>query len=227
MTKLLDQHRFATLRRYIVAGLLIWVPLGVTLLVVAFLVNLMDRTLLLIPPPYRPDRLFGIDIPGLGVVLLFILVLGTGMLVANLFGRRLVAFWESVLNRIPLVRSVYSGAKQVAETMLSDNNESFKRVFLIQYPRRGVWSLCFQTATEIGELQDKTESEVVCVFVPTTPNPTSGFIVYAPKEDLRELDMSVDEALKMIISLGVVVPRWQITGESPKVARPKGRARGV
>ncbi|MBA3565072.1 MAG: DUF502 domain-containing protein, partial [Gammaproteobacteria bacterium] len=147
MTKRLDHHRFATLRRYLVAGLLIWVPLGVTLLVVAFLINLMDRTLLLIPPPYRPERLFGIDIPGLGAVLLFILVLGTGMLVANLFGRRLVAFWESVLNRIPLVRSVYSGAKQVAETMLSEGGESFKKVYLIEYPRRGIWSLCFQTAS--------------------------------------------------------------------------------
>ncbi|MGH8496384.1 MAG: DUF502 domain-containing protein [Gammaproteobacteria bacterium] len=209
MTKLLDHHRFATLRRYLVAGLLIWVPLGVTLLVVAFLINLMDRTLILIPPPYRPERLFGFDIPGLGAVLLFILVLVTGMLVANLFGRRLVTFWESLLNRIPLVRSVYSGAKQVAETMLSDASDSFKKVYLIEYPRRGIWSMCFQTATEIGELQARTEEEVVCVFVPTTPNPTSGFIVFAPRDDLRELSMSVDEGIKMIISLGVVAPQWR------------------
>jgi uncharacterized membrane protein len=221
MTKLLDGHpRVTTLRRYLVAGLLIWVPLGVTLLVVRVLVAFMDQTLLLIPPPYRPENLFGFHIPGLGVLLAVILVLGTGMLVANLFGRRLVAFWERLLNRIPLVRSVYSGVKQVAETVLTEGNQSFKQVYLIEYPRRGIWSLCFQTATEIGELQSRTEKDVVCVFVPTTPNPTSGFLVFAPKEDLQALDMSVDDGLKMIISLGVVVPQWR-AGELPPVLAPR------
>ncbi len=199
-------HRF---RRYLVAGLLLWVPLGVTFLVLKVLIDLMDRTLVLIPPPYRPEALFGFAIPGLGLVLAVVVLLGTGFLAANLFGRRLVGIWESLLNRIPFVRSVYSGAKQVAETLLSDAGQSFKRVMLIEYPRRGVWSFCFQTATELEEVQGRITGEVVCVFITTTPNPTSGFIILAPRAELIELDMSVDEAFKMIVSLGVVVPTWR------------------
>lgn len=204
------------LRRYLVTGLVIWLPLVVTLLVFRFLIRLMDRTLVLIPPGYRPEELLGFTIPGLGVVLTLLVLFVTGLLGANLFGRRIVELWESILNRIPLIRSVYSGAKQVAETVLSDGDTSFKRVFLVQYPRKGVWSLCFQTSTELAEIQHRTEAEVICVFVPTTPNPTSGFILLVPRADLIPLDMSVDEGLKMIISLGVVVPKWtrdEATGE--------------
>ena len=197
-----------TLRRYLAAGIIIWVPLIVTVLVIRFLINLMDRSLLLLPPTYRPDALLGFHIPGLGVLLTIVVLLVTGTLGANLFGRRIVGFWESIMSRIPLVRSIYSGAKQVAETVLSDGDTSFKRVMLVQYPRKGVWSLCFQTATDLAEIQSRTEAEVVCVFVPTTPNPTSGFILFVPREDLINLDMTVDEGLRMIISLGVVVPRW-------------------
>jgi len=196
-----------TLRRYLVAGIIIWVPLVVTVLVVRFLVNLMDRSLVLVPPSFRPDALLGFHIPGLGVLLTIAVLLLTGMLGANLFGRRLVTLWEALLSRIPLVRSIYTGAKQVAETVLSDGGTSFKRVMLVEYPRKGVWSMCFQTSTELHEIQEKTADEVICVFVPTTPNPTSGFILFVPRSDLIDLQMSVDEGLKMIISLGVVVPR--------------------
>jgi len=200
---------FKSLRRYLVTGVIIWVPVIVTVLVVRFLLRLMDRTLVVIPPAYQPEILLGFKIPGLGLLLSLAILFLTGLLAANLFGRKLVSFSESILARIPLVRSVYSSAKQVAETVLSDGDTSFKRVMLVQYPRKGVWSLCFQTATDLEEIQSRTDSEVVCVFIPTTPNPTSGFILFVPREDLINLEMSVDEGLRMIISLGVVVPRWR------------------
>lgn len=195
-----------TLRRYLIAGLLVWLPLGVTVLVVKVLVDLMDRTLLLLPPDYRPDALLGFHVPGLGVVLSVVVVLTTGMLVANLLGRRLVGLWESLLSRIPLVRSVYTGAKQVAETLFAGDGQSFRRVLLVEYPRKGIWSLAFQTGTGTEETVARTGQELVTVFVPTTPNPTSGFIILVPRAEVQFLDMSVDDALKLIISLGVVKP---------------------
>jgi len=210
-----------SLRRYLVTGVVIWVPLIVTVLVVRFLLNLMDRTLVVIPPSYQPEMLLGFKIPGLGLLLSALILFVTGLLAANFFGRKLVSFSEAIVNRIPLVRSIYSGAKQVAETVLADGDTSFKRVMLVQYPREGLWSLCFQTATDLAEIQDRTESEVVCVFVPTTPNPTSGFILFVPREDLVELDMSVEEGLRMIISLGVVVPRWRRPEDAAALARPE------
>ncbi len=212
-----------SLRRYLVTGVIIWVPLIVTVLVVRFLLRLMDRTLVVIPPAWQPEALLGFKIPGLGLLLSVLILFITGLLAANFFGRKLVNLSESIVNRIPLVRSIYSGAKQVAETVLSDGDTSFKRVMLVQYPRKGVWSLCFQTATDLAEIQSRTESEVVCVFVPTTPNPTSGFILFVPREDLIGLDMTVDEGLRMIISLGVVVPRWRRPEDVAALARPGRR----
>lgn len=194
------------LRRYLIAGLLLWLPLGVTVLVIRLLVGTMDQTLLLLPERLRPDALFGFHIPGLGLVLAVSVVLLTGMLVANLFGRRLLTLWERLLSRIPLVRSIYMAVKQLAETMFSGGGQSFRKVLLIEYPRRGLWTLAFQTGTGAGEAQQKTGREVVNVYVPTTPNPTSGFFLMVPREDVVELDMSVDDGLKMIISMGVVVP---------------------
>lgn len=196
-------HHF---RRYLIAGLLLWLPLGVTVLVVRLLVGTMDQTLLLLPERYRPDALLGFHVPGLGLVLAVLVVLVTGILVANLFGRRLVGLWERLLSRIPLVRSVYSAVKQLAETMFSGGGQSFRKVLLIEYPRQGLWTLAFQTGTGVGEAQQKTGRDVVNVYVPTTPNPTSGFFLMVPREDVVELDMSVDDGLKMIISMGVVVP---------------------
>jgi uncharacterized membrane protein len=206
------------LRRYLVAGLLLWVPVGITFLVVRFLVRLMDQTLLLIPVHYRPDELLGIHIPGLGILLAFIVLLVTGMLAANFMGRRLLAVWEGVLDRIPFVRTIYGGAKNFAETVLSGQGKAFNKVLLVQYPRKDVWSLAFKTSEYLGEVQAKTGKDVVCVFVPTTPNPTSGFIIMVPRDEVIELDMEVDQALKMIISLGVVVPRWKHPEQVPDLA---------
>ncbi len=196
------------LRRYLVAGLLVWIPLGITVLLISFFVRLLDRTLALVPARYQPEALLGFAIPGLGVLLTFLILLVTGMLVANLVGRRFMLAWESLLQRIPFVRAIYSAAKNFAEVVFSESGESFKNVLLLEYPRKGLYSLAFQTATELGEVQGRTGEEVVCCFVPTTPNPTSGYIVVVPKKDVTVLDMSVDEALRMIISLGVVIPRW-------------------
>lgn len=194
-------------KKYLIAGLLVWLPLGVTLLVLKLLVGFMDQTLLLLPEQYQPEALFGFHIPGLGLVLSVLVVLVTGVLVANLFGRQLVAAWESLLARIPLVRSVYSAVKQLAETMFSGGGQSFRKVLLIEYPRKGLWTLAFQTGTGVGEAQLKTGREVVNVYVPTTPNPTSGFFLMVPRDEVVELEMSVDEGLKMIISMGAVVPQ--------------------
>ncbi|MEM8984719.1 MAG: DUF502 domain-containing protein, partial [Pseudomonadota bacterium] len=153
--------------------------------------------------------------------LTFVVLLVTGILAANFFGRRLLGAWESLLARIPLIRSVYSGAKQVAETFFADSGQAFKKVMLVEYPRKGVWSLAFQTSSDLQEIQARTPKEVVCVFVPTTPNPTSGFIIMVPREDVIELDMEVDQALKMIISLGVVVPPWQGSPAPASLAPPQ------
>lgn len=197
------------LRRYIVAGILIWVPIGVTIFLLRILVGILDRSLLLIPAQYRPEEIIGFAIPGLGIVLTLLVLLITGILGANIVGRSTVGLWESLLERIPVVRSVYSAAKNFTEIVFSDSSQSFKKVLLIEYPRKGVYSLAFQTSSELGEVQGRTGEDVVCTFVPTTPNPTSGFIIIVPRREVVELDMEVDEALKMIISLGVVVPTWR------------------
>jgi uncharacterized membrane protein len=196
------------IRRYLVAGILVWVPLGITLLLINLLVGFMDRTLGLIPLAYRPETLLGFQIPGLGVILTVVILLVTGVLVANFVGRSVIGGWESLLERIPVVRSIYSAAKNFAEIVFSDSGKAFKKVYLVEYPRKGIYTLTFQTASEMGEVQARTGEEVICCFVPTTPNPTSGFIIIVPKADAIELDMSVDEAAKLIMSLGVVIPKW-------------------
>jgi uncharacterized membrane protein len=202
----------APLRRYLIAGLLVWLPLAATILVVRGLVGFLDRTLLLLPQDFHPDVLLGFHIPGLGVVLTVAVVLITGVIAANLFGKRLVRGWEALLDRIPLVRSVYSAVKQLAETMFS-NGQSFRKVLLIEYPRKGSWTLAFQTSADVGEAQIKTGRDVINVYVPTTPNPTSGFFLMLPKEEVVELEMSVDEGLKMLISMGAVVPPYSARKE--------------
>ncbi len=195
------------LKRYLIAGLLVWLPLGVTIVVIKFLVDLFDKTLLLIPSAYRPENLLGVDIPGIGLLLSLLLILFTGFFVANLLGSKIVQLWESFLSRIPLVRSIYQAVKQIAEAVFGSGDQTFEKVYLIEYPRKGLWTLAFQTSTKTGEAQRKTELEnVVNLFVPTTPNPTSGFYIMASKDEIRELSLNVDDALKMLISGGVVVP---------------------
>lgn len=202
------------LRRYLAAGLLIWIPLGVTFLVVRFLIRLMDRTLDWLPTAWHPDSLLGFHVPGLGIVLVVLVVLVTGVVAANFFGRQLVSLWESLLRRIPLVRSIYTGVKQVAETMLSDSAQSFRQVVLVEYPRRDSWTLAFMTGRPPREVRQRLGEDAVSVFVPTTPNPTSGFFLMVPRDDIIALDMSVDDGLKMLLSLGVVTP-----GEAPVPSR--------
>lgn len=212
------------MKRYLIAGLLVWVPLGVTVMVVRLLVGFMDQTLLLLPARYQPDNLLGFHIPGLGVVLSVIIVLSTGIVVANLFGRKLVQLWENMLARIPLVRTIYAGVKQILETVFS-SGQSFRKVLLVEYPRKGLWTLGFQSGTTRGEAQAKTGVEVINVFIPTTPNPTSGFFIMVPRDEVIELDMSVDDGLKMIISAGVVVPEWNHEW-SPELDQKQAKALG-
>jgi uncharacterized membrane protein len=194
------------LRRYLVAGLLVWLPLGATFLVINLLVGWMDKSLLLLPEAFRPDNLFGFHIPGLGVLLSLLILLITGLVAANLFGRKVVSMWERLLARIPLVRSVYSAVKQMVETMFADTGKSFRKVVLVEFPRRGLWTLAFLTSEESGAVQHVTGRDVVNVYIPTTPNPTGGYFVLVPKEDIRELEMSVDDGLKMLLSMGAVNP---------------------
>lgn len=194
------------LRRYLAAGLLIWIPLGVTILVITFLVDVMDRTLLLLPPSLRPDVLLGFRVPGLGIVLTAVIVLGTGIIVTNLLGQKLFEWGEAVLRRIPLVRTVYTSVKKLTETIVNGTGRSFRRVALVEYPRAGMWTLAFITGDGAEEIEARTGREMVNVFVPTTPNPTSGFMLIVPRTDVIELEMTTDEGLRMILSFGVVVP---------------------
>ncbi len=188
------------LRTIIVAGLLVWVPLGATIFVLRLLIGLFGNL-----DSWLSDQL-NIPIAGMGILLALLVLLGTGLIAANYFGKRIVSFWESLLERIPLVRNIYSAVKRFAEIVLADSSQSFSKVLLIEYPRRGLYSLSFQTSQNLGEIQGKTGEDLVCVFVPTTPNPTSGLILMVPEQDVIELDMGVEDALKMVISLGVVVP---------------------
>ncbi|HLD14560.1 MAG TPA: DUF502 domain-containing protein [Burkholderiales bacterium] len=195
------------MRRYLVAGLLVWVPVGVTILIIKFLVDLMDQTLLLLPAGVQPANLLGFRIPGLGIVLTVVVVLVTGMVVTNLFGRQLMRLGELVLARIPVVRSIYSSVKQLTETLFSNSGQSFRKVVLVPYPHPGSWTLGFLTGVGGSEVRERLGREVMNVFVPTTPNPTSGFFLIVPREDVVELDMSVDDGLKMLLSVGVVQPK--------------------
>ena len=186
--------------------MLIWVPVGITVFILGILIDLADQTLELIPAQYQPEKLLGRPIPGLGVVLSLLLLLVTGLVAANVFGKRIIALWESVLRRIPLVRTIYTVAKGFLEMVLSGQHGSFSKVLLIEYPRRGIYCIAFQTSSTVGPLEKHFDEKCVCVFVPTTPNPTSGFLVLAPENDLVEIDMSVEDAIKLVVSVGVVVP---------------------
>jgi uncharacterized membrane protein len=195
------------IRKYFITGLLIWVPLAITLWVLNFIVTTMDKTLLLLPIAWQPVKLLKADIPGFGVILTLLVVLITGLLARNFIGQHLVKFWESLLGRIPIVRSVYSSVKQVSDTVLSDSGQAFRKALLIQYPRQGVWTIAFQTGTPAEEVRKHVPGDMLAVYVPTTPNPTSGFFLMLAKTDVIELDMSVDEALKYVVSMGVVAPQ--------------------
>ncbi|KTD68179.1 MULTISPECIES: DUF502 domain-containing protein [Legionella] len=199
-----------SLRSYLLTGLVVWLPILITIGVLRFIIDLLDNTLALIPKAYQPEQLIGHYIPGLGVVLSLIILLVTGIIATNYFGQRLVAWGESILSKIPLVRSIYKTVKQVINALMSTNSEAFRKVVLIEYPRKGLWTIAFQTGTANSGINNKTKEELISVFVPTTPNPTSGFLMMLPRNDVIELDMSIDEALKFIISLGVMPPMSEV-----------------
>lgn len=194
------------IRRYFIAGLLVWVPVWVTLLVIGFLAHLLDKSLSLLPAEYQPDALFGFHIPGLGIVFTLLIVFFTGVLVTNILGNKLITLGEAILNKIPIVRSIYSGSKQVMQTLFKPEGEAFKKVLLVKFPQQEMWSVAFQTGVGFSEAHEKIGEDIVSVFVPTTPNPTAGFLMLVHRKDTIELDMSVESAFKLIISLGVVVP---------------------
>jgi len=196
----------ARLRRYLVAGLLVWVPLVATYIVLSFSIRLIDRSLLLLPPAIRPESLIGFKIPGLGVILTLLLVLMTGLIVANFFGRRIVGAWESLLSRIPLVRTVYGAVKQITASLFSDASQSFREMVLVEYPRKGIWVLAFVTGDTPKAFQEVSGQDLINIYVPTTPNPTSGVYIMVPRVDVKKLDVPVEVGLKMILSAGVINP---------------------
>ena len=196
----------ATLRKCIIAGLLVWLPVAATIVIVKFLIDLMDKTVLLLPPEWQPANLLGFSIPGFGVIIALSILLLTGMLAANLFGRRFVEMWERILNRIPLVRSIYSSVKQISSTIFDPSGKSFRKVVLLEYPRKGLWSIGFLTNDSMGDELCSVDDTLVSVFIPTTPNPTSGFIIMTRKDEITELNMNVEEAFKFVISMGVIIP---------------------
>jgi len=221
---------FARLRKYIITGLLIWIPLGITILVIKLLVDLLDKSILLLPPGWRPEALFGFDIPGLGIFISAMVIFITGFILTNFVGRRLIKWGENLLDRIPLVSSIYSAVKQVTATILSSDNDTFNEVLLIEYPRKGIWTLCFKTGESPKTFKQITHDELVTVFVPTTPNPTSGFILFVPKSDVKKVDMDVEDALKLVMSLGVVTPeskQQQENLENKPDKKKKGQANSV
>ena len=193
------------LRNYFISGLLFWVPLALTVLVIKFFLELINN---LVPQKYLPEAIFNLDttIPGSGIILVLIVILITGVLVTNILGRKLVALWEKVLNKIPGFRNVYNVLKKVSDTVFNTSTESFRKAFLIQYPSKGIWVIAFQSGDYRGEAKSIIGEEIMNLFVPTTPNPTSGFFVMMAKKDAFELDMSVEEAFKLVISAGVVTP---------------------
>ena len=197
----------STVRRSFISGFLVWLPIWVTILAIKFLVDILSYTLLLLPKAYQPDALLGIHIPGIGVVITLLLIFLTGLFVTNLLGRQFLAISDRLIARIPIVRTVYMGVKQIAQTLFTPGGQSFRKVFLVEYPRAGCWTIAFQTGEAAREINQKfNEEPMISVYVPTTPNPTSGFLLMIPRKDAIELDMGVDQALKFVISLGVVQP---------------------
>ncbi len=198
-------------RRYFLSGLLVWLPIWVTILVINFLVGILNSTMLLLPKEYQPDALLGVHIPGIGVIITLLVIFFTGLLAANLVGSKLVDLWDSFVGKIPLVRTIHAGVKQVLETLFSPGGQSFRKVLLIEYPRQGAWTIAFQTGDVVGEIEQAGGGEpMVSLYVPTTPNPTSGFLLMIPRRQVIELNMTVDQALKFVISLGVMQPNHHI-----------------
>lgn len=211
---------FTYIRTCLISGLLFWLPIWVTLLVIKFLVDILSKSLLLLPPHLQPDVLLGFHLPGIGVLITLVVIFLTGMFVANFIGQRLVELGDAIFARIPIVRSIYTGVKQVTETLFTPGGQSFRKVLLVEYPCAGVWSIAFQTGEASKEIESSlNDGPMVTYFIPTTPNPTSGFLMMAPKKKVIELDMGVEQALKFVISLGVVQPASNPPGEKNQVKK--------
>jgi len=194
------------MRKYFITGLLVLVPLAITLWVLNLIIGTLDQSLLLLPPSLRPESLFGFTLPGFGTILTLVIIFVTGLITQNFIGNRLLRLWELLLQRIPVVNSIYSSVKQVSDTLLSSSGNAFRKALLVQYPREGIWTIAFQTGVPGGDVKNHLQGDYVSVYVPTTPNPTGGYFVILRKSDCIELQMSVDEALKYVVSMGVVVP---------------------
>jgi len=194
------------IKGYFITGLLVTLPISITVYIIWFLIKAMDSVFKFIPAKYLPEAYIDITIPGMGLVSMVILVLIVGLFTRNFIGRKIFGYWENAVERIPLVRIIYIGVKQLLEALFSSNNESFKKAALVEYPRRGIYVIGFITGESKGEVQDKTSHNMINVFIPTTPNPTSGFYILVPENDLTILDMSVEEAFKLIISGGIISP---------------------
>jgi uncharacterized membrane protein len=210
----------STLRRYFVAGLIVWIPLGITLWVLKLLVDVMDQSLLLVPENYRSDKLFGFHLPGLGIILTVAIVLATGALAANFFGRKVLKLGDSTLSRIPIVRSIYGGVKQISDTLFSPEGKAFRRAVLVRYPHAGAWTVALVTGSPQHEVAGILGADQISVFVPTTPNITAGFFLIVPRSETIELDMTVDAALKYIISMGVAEPPARGSIEATRTTPP-------
>ncbi len=194
------------MKKYLITGLLIWIPLVITLWVLKLIVDTLDQSMLLLPQQWRTESFLGVHVPGLGVILTLVIVFVTGVFATNFFGARLVQLWHAILHRIPVVKTIYSSVKQISDTLFSSGGQAFRKALLVQWPREGMWTIAFQTGMPGGDVVNHLRGDYVSVYVPTTPNPTSGYFMMLSRKDVIELDMSVDAALKYIISMGVVAP---------------------
>ena len=194
------------MKKYFITGLLVLVPLFITVWVISGLVGMMDQSLFLLPETWRPKAQLGLEIPGMGAILTLLIIFFTGVIATNFFGKRLILVWEALLARVPVVKSIYASVKQVSDTLFSDSGNAFRQAVLVQFPRPGAWTIAFVTGKPGGDVANHLSGDYLSVYVPTTPNPTVGYFLMLPRADVVELDMSVDEALKYIISMGVVAP---------------------
>ena len=195
------------MKKYLITGLLIWIPLVITLWVLKLVVDVLDQSLLLLPAAFQTENWLGLHVPGLGAILTVVIVLVTGVVGTNFFGARLVVIWHDILHRIPVVNSIYSSVKQISDTLFSSSGQAFRKALLVQWPQQGNWTIAFLTGAPGGEVLRHVPPDCVAVYVPTTPNPTGGYFIIVPRKDVIELEMSVDQALKYVISMGVVPPQ--------------------
>lgn len=194
------------MKKYFITGLLIWIPLVITLWVLKLIVDTLDQSLLLLPESLRTENWLGVHVPGLGAILTIAIVFVTGVFARNFFGAQLVELWHEILHRIPVVNSIYSSVKQISDTLFSSSGQAFRKALLVQWPREGMWTIAFLTGAPTGEVAGNVPADCLSVYVPTTPNPTGGYFVIVPRKDVIELEMTVDQALKYVISMGVVPP---------------------